>query len=339
MQWQEGTEREAASGDGPSTHLAHWLTYIRDPPANDPGCRNVKYADFVEQHTYNKKSGWKLRVARCSDQPVGRMYTVHPSAGEPFYLRILLTHLEGRNLDLSASMDPALRNRSYTFTALRCVPDSEGVPQLCESYQEACVHRGLLADDKEWMETMRSAKLIATNMRAYRELFVSILVYNRPSDASKLFDAFYLSMADDYARQQRLFRGARADDASSDDPSLLRAMVLLDVERRLQSAGESISDDESRALEKHRLVLTDEDRIRATNALHAHVRTATEPRVVRDELDFNREAMETDARERRACAESRPSQKRLLDKVIRALDNPSDASLKRCFLLWDYSDY
>ena len=275
---------------------------------------------------HEKKTGWRLcKVHRTEHTtPVGRLHTVHPSAGEAFYLRILLTHLQGEKLDLSNAADPLLRTQSYTFMALRCCPDEHGMPQLCESYQEACERRGLLQDDKEWIETMRSAQEIVTSMPAFRALYVSILVYNRPANAAKLFDEFHLSMADDYERQLT----ARGVDP---EPSLLRAMVLLDIEHRLQSAGETVSGDESRALEKHRLELTTDDRARATEALRVEVQAVTEPRIIRDELAFDRLDAAAEVKDRLACA--KPSQKRLLDKIIEAIDHPDDASLARCFFV------
>ena len=107
--------------------------------------------------------------------------------------------------------------------------------------------------------------------------------------------------------------------------------VRLDVERRLQSAGEGISNDEERALEKHRLVLTNADRASAVEALCIHIHVVAEPRIIRDELAFNRHEAAMEARDRRACA--KPSQERLLDAVIHALDHPEDRSLKRCFFV------
>jgi len=71
------------------------------------------------------------------------MYTVHPNAGEKFYLRLLLTCVRG----------------ATSFEKLRTV---EGV--LYPTFKEACLHRGLLEDDEEWKQCLSEAKLFKTGM-------------------------------------------------------------------------------------------------------------------------------------------------------------------------------
>ena len=56
------------------------------------------------------------------------MYSVSPSS-DLFYLRVLLTTLNGSDLDMTSAADPNVRRLSYTFTALRCAPDAAGAPR------------------------------------------------------------------------------------------------------------------------------------------------------------------------------------------------------------------
>jgi hypothetical protein len=52
--------------------------------------RNVVYADFPADHVW--KSRKKVKLARQrGEKAVGRMYFVHPTAGERFFLHLLLT--------------------------------------------------------------------------------------------------------------------------------------------------------------------------------------------------------------------------------------------------------
>ena len=51
----------------------------------------VKYCDFPEFFFWNKKAKcWIKR--RINTGTIGRVYTVHPSAGDRYYLRLLLHH-------------------------------------------------------------------------------------------------------------------------------------------------------------------------------------------------------------------------------------------------------
>ena len=69
------------------------------------------------------------------------MYTVHPNAGEKFYLRLLLTSVRG----------------ATSFENLRTVDRV-----LYPTFKEACLHRGLLEDDDEWRQCLSEAKLFKT---------------------------------------------------------------------------------------------------------------------------------------------------------------------------------
>ena len=47
---------------------------------------------------------WKARTQRGA-KPVGRVYTIHPSAGDVFYLRTLLHNVTGEELGLANGID------------------------------------------------------------------------------------------------------------------------------------------------------------------------------------------------------------------------------------------
>ncbi|GBP91732.1 hypothetical protein EVAR_92009_1 [Eumeta japonica] len=72
------------------------------------------------------------------DSALGRVYGVHPSQSECFYLRMLLHHVRGPT----------------SFQYLKTV---DGV--LKETYQAACRARGLLENDDHWENTLREASL------------------------------------------------------------------------------------------------------------------------------------------------------------------------------------
>ena len=83
-------------------------------------------------YSYNKETAkkvWKVRRVACGT--IGRVHTVHPLAGEVFYLRMLLhnDHCRGKE----------------GFTGMRTLPNGH----VCDTYQEVCRQLGLLIDDRE----------------------------------------------------------------------------------------------------------------------------------------------------------------------------------------------
>src|SRR5882762_6866879 len=96
--------------------------------------KEVTYLDFPQHFVWEKKiRKWKPR-SQCD--VIGRMYFVHPSAGERFYLRLLLVNVKG-----AESWDDLRR--------------FDGV--LHHTFKAACLARGLLEDDGEWKKCLEEA--------------------------------------------------------------------------------------------------------------------------------------------------------------------------------------
>ena len=87
-----------------------------------PDARDLLYSDSPSRFTRNTTTKQWLRRSRFFDRTIGRMYIVHPTAGEQFYLRALLTDIPG----------------ATPFQALRATRD--GV--LCNTFREAAALRG-----------------------------------------------------------------------------------------------------------------------------------------------------------------------------------------------------
>ena len=93
---------------------------------NNPGTM-ITYVDFPESLTWNSgDKEWRWR--KNASDTIGRIHSVHPAAGDVYYLRMLLHHDHSKG--------------KTGFDDLKTV---EGVPQ--ESYQEVCRCLGLLQDD------------------------------------------------------------------------------------------------------------------------------------------------------------------------------------------------
>ncbi|GBP36901.1 hypothetical protein EVAR_23203_1 [Eumeta japonica] len=115
------------------------------------------------------------------DSALGRVYGVHPSQSECFYLRMLLHHVRGPT----------------SFQYLKTV---DGV--LKETYQAACRARGLLENDDHWENTLREASLSQCPLQL-RELFVVILLFCQPSEPLKLWNIFKDDLCEDIRHRIR----------------------------------------------------------------------------------------------------------------------------------------
>jgi hypothetical protein len=86
----EDVLEQAAAKD---THLMGWFKANADPTCVAAGALDCLYQDFPKKFVW-VKSKWKMRQR---GKAIGRMYSVPPSAGERFYLRLLLTVVKGRH--------------------------------------------------------------------------------------------------------------------------------------------------------------------------------------------------------------------------------------------------
>jgi len=159
--------------------------------ASDPFARTLFYSEMPRYFTWNDSS--KKFQRRKHGQPVvgyanvystdtlGRIYTVHPSNDECFYLRLLLVNVRG----------------ATSFQSLRTV-DGE----LCTTYREACQCLHLLEDDIHWDHTLADA-VIFSSAHQIRSLFAIIISTCFPSDPLHLWNKYKDDMADDILHRVR----------------------------------------------------------------------------------------------------------------------------------------
>ena len=141
--------------------------------AKHPEARNLLYQDFPSKFVWDpKKRVWNKRK---KDPAIGRMYYAHPSAGERFYLRTLLSAVKG----------------ATSFDDLKTV-DGNQLP----SFHAACLAWGLLEDDNEWRQCLQEAAQMASGHQLCN-LFVTILRDCSPSDPLALWLEFRVNICDD----------------------------------------------------------------------------------------------------------------------------------------------
>jgi hypothetical protein len=123
-----------------------------------PRASNLTYADFPTYYAWKvDKNKWARRTQPKKSDVVSRVYAIHPTDGDKFYLRLLLHIVEG----------------APSFEALRTV---EGI--MHPTFLEACRALGLLADDAEWKRCLRDA-CHYKSAKSLRTLFAVILLIIR----------------------------------------------------------------------------------------------------------------------------------------------------------------
>ena len=170
----------------------------------------------------------------------------------------------------------------------------------CETYKQVCCELGLLNDDREWQRILNDAA--ATQLcPQIRELYVTILLFCMPSEPNALFTEFWPTWVDDFKH-----KGNQRNMTLTEDQ--LRTMVLLDIEMRLQSFEKSLQDFELP-------VPTPED------LAHVEQIVSVLPAVIREEMDFQIEELNTMVAERVPSFTTEQSE--VFNTVIDAVKNES----------------
>ncbi|MCO5586010.1 hypothetical protein L7F22_039947 [Adiantum nelumboides] len=120
--------------------LTEWFACnVENPEAND-----TLYIDFPQKWVWNSSS--KKWTKRRRGDTIGRMYFVQPSAGERYFVRLLLTICKG----------------CKSFKDLQTV---NGV--VFPTFKAACIARGVLEDDGEWSSCIEEACMTHTVLRLF----------------------------------------------------------------------------------------------------------------------------------------------------------------------------
>ncbi|KAK9725314.1 hypothetical protein RND81_05G136000 [Saponaria officinalis] len=128
--------------------------------------KELIYAEFPE-----KKKG----------KTIGRLVYAHPTSGERFYLRLLLSIVKG-----PTSYEDI---RTYNGTTY-------------PTFKEACYARGLLDGDKEWNDALQEASRWA-NASQLRQLFVTMLLFCEVSEPMQLWENNWTLLSDDVLYNHR----------------------------------------------------------------------------------------------------------------------------------------
>ena len=194
------------------TMLTEWFT------ANQihNSARELTYPQFPTKWKWEPQSrSWEHR--RDRRPKIGRLHYVHPSAGERYYLRMLLLTVKG----------------SLSFKNLQY---HNGVQY--STFKEACRSRGLIGDDHEWYEAFNEAASWATSMHL-RKLFVTMILFCEVGDEYTFFEKVWRMLADDIQYQMRDIVGNRSYHMSDED---LRDGVLDELTTLFSNNGRNIRE-------------------------------------------------------------------------------------------------
>ncbi|XP_076945800.1 uncharacterized protein LOC143617009 [Bidens hawaiensis] len=176
--------------------------------------RRLSYAEFPTQFVWKKTSPPKW-VERQSGFAIGRIHAVPASFDEAYYLRILLNKVKGPKC----------------FEDIRIV---DGF--VCDSFRDACYRRGLLDDDKEYIEAIEEASHTA-NGYYLRNMFATMLITSSLSRPDYVWDNTWQFLVDWILYHQQK-KHKNPGLSLSDDQ--LKNLALLQIEDFLVSNNSSL---------------------------------------------------------------------------------------------------
>lgn len=181
----------------------------------EPPCLKLLYHNMPRAYRWDVgRKEWRPRQKPQPFPPIGRMYFVHPTDEEKFYLRVLLCHVHG----------------ATGFEDLRTVGDVQH-----DTFKGACIARGLVENDSEWEDCLREGESFRSE-RALRQLFATILAYNNVSDPRGLWDKFKPALCADFLHTARLAHPSRELDRE------IEQQALWDIDRVLGGLNKRLAD-------------------------------------------------------------------------------------------------
>ncbi|XP_022014733.1 uncharacterized protein LOC110914235 [Helianthus annuus] len=180
----------------------------------DEFARTLRYVQFPGYYVWNAKNRkWNRRKHLYGS--IGRVHYVPPSLGDCYYLRILLNHIKGPT----------------------CFEDIKTVDgQVFQTFKDACFARGLLDDDKEYVNAVKEASTWSTG-DFLRTFFVMLLLSNSISRPGVFWSETKSLLYEDILYQQRKITGIAGLDLQQEE---LENICLSEIEKLLLTNGSTM---------------------------------------------------------------------------------------------------
>ncbi|XP_074374527.1 uncharacterized protein LOC141714931 [Apium graveolens] len=181
--------------------------------SKDPKARNYTYDQIPEHYVWNEVD--RLWTLWKKGRQIGRLLYTHHTAGELWYLCLLLSNIRGPT----------------SFQSLKTV---NGIQY--RTFKDACKIYGLLDDDNEWHFVLEQCAISGLPCQI-RQLFVHIIVNCQVSDLTILWEKHWNNMVDDLIIQRRHIAGN--DDIVFCDRQL-QYFALAEIDKLLRSIRKSL---------------------------------------------------------------------------------------------------
>ncbi|XP_035838217.1 uncharacterized protein LOC110901544 [Helianthus annuus] len=196
----------------PSVASSIFVQWMKLNETNEDA-RKLTYVEFPSKFVWilNDRC-WQIGK---SYQCVGRIHSVSPALGEPYFLRILLNKVKGPR----------------SFEEIRTVNG-----QLFPTFRDACYAMGLSDDDNEYVEAIKEASFEG-HVGYLRALFATLLLSNTLSRPEFVWENTWKYLADDivYRRQKETnISGLLLPEYQ------IKNLTLLKIENYLISNGSSL---------------------------------------------------------------------------------------------------
>ncbi|XP_023736845.1 uncharacterized protein LOC111884761 [Lactuca sativa] len=177
---------------------------------------NLTYLDYPTKFRWNASSKrWSHRF-KANSTSIGRLAYVHPTAGELFYLRILLCHQKG----------------CISYDDIRTV---HGITH--STFRAACEALGLTGDDREWLAAFTEASSWATASEM-QSLFCHLLLFCDVGSPFLLWESAKSKMGDDIHRELTLESPTPELNLHDD---IVEQQILLEIQKLLLASTPSRS--------------------------------------------------------------------------------------------------
>ncbi|XP_057723392.1 uncharacterized protein LOC130939297 [Arachis stenosperma] len=180
-----------------------------------PEAKRLTYAEFPTKFVWKAKQ--RVWDPRKTHAVIGRIFFVPPGSGELYYLRLLLNFVRGPTC----------------YEEIRKVDDV-----VYPTFRDACYARGLLDDDREYIEAIEEASHWGSG-QFLRKLFATLLFSNSMTRPEHVWENTWSFLCDDILQRQRRILDNSELHLTEEE---LKDLTLIDVENILKSYNKSLKD-------------------------------------------------------------------------------------------------